>query len=286
VAAVVTLLVLGGAWIWFRNSSLVSVRHVSVRGASGPDAPSIDAALSSAAHTMSTLDVQMSRLRSAVAPYPIVKDLRVSTDFPHGMTIRVVEQLAVGAVEVAGHKVPVAGDGTLLHDSVVASSLPLIPLRVPPGGARVTEPDALRAVRLLAMAPRRMRAKISQVSTVAGHGLVAQLRNGPSLYFGDASRLGAKWQAASEVLADPGSAGAVYIDVTDPGRPAAGSRGSDSSSASSSSTDQPSSASGSGSGQPTSAASSGTSQPTAVTGSTAGVSATTSADGASTVAGG
>ena len=44
---------------------------------------------------------------------------------------------------------------------------------------------------------------------------MAQLRNGPSIYFGDATQLGAKWTAAAEVLADSGSAGAAYIDVTD-----------------------------------------------------------------------
>jgi hypothetical protein len=49
-----------------------------------------------------------------------------------------------------------------------------------------------------------------------------QLRSGPSVYFGDSADLDAKWLAATEVLADPGSAGASYIDVTDPSRPAAG----------------------------------------------------------------
>ena len=60
------------------------------------------------------------------------------------------------------------------------------------------------------------------MTAVSGHGLVAQIRSGPSLYFGDASGARAKWLAASAVLADPGSAGSVYIDVTDPMRPAAG----------------------------------------------------------------
>jgi hypothetical protein len=39
---------------------------------------------------------------------------------------------------------------------------------------------------------------------------------------GDTRRLAAKWRAVVAVLADPGSVGASYIDVTDPGRPAAG----------------------------------------------------------------
>ena len=48
------------------------------------------------------------------------------------------------------------------------------------------------------------------------------LRDGPQLYFGDAGRLTAKWDSAVAVLANSSSAGAAYIDVTDPSRPAAG----------------------------------------------------------------
>ncbi len=216
------LIVLAGGWVWFRNSPLVSVRHVTISGESGPDAAQIRTALVSAAHTMSTLNVEMNRLHNAVAPYPIVKDLHVTTQFPHGMRIRVIEQLAVGAVQAGGHKTAVAGDGTLLHDVVASASLPVIALPVAPGGARVTDPRAIAAITLLAAAPDRLRTRIGQVTTVASHGLVASLRNGPSIYFGDGSELAAKWLAASEVLADPGSAGASYIDVTVPAHPAAG----------------------------------------------------------------
>jgi hypothetical protein len=104
----------------------------------------------------------------------------------------------------------------------VSTPLPAIPLSVPPVGRRLSEGRAADAVALLAAAPYQLLAKIEQATIVAGHGLVAQLRNGPSLYFGDPTRLAAKWAAATEVLADAGSAGATYIDVTDPERPAAG----------------------------------------------------------------
>lgn len=214
---------LAGGWFWFRDSPLVSASHVTVEGATGPDAGPIREALRSAAHPMSTLDVDMRKLRSAVAQYPIVKDIEVTTHFPHTMRIRVVDELTVGAIGAGSSRTAVAPDGTLLRDVVVSRSLPLIPLRVLPVGARVTDAHALAAIRLLAAAPHRLRAQVSQVSTVTGHGLVAQLRNGPALYFGDASELGSKWLAASAVLADAGSNGAAYIDVTDPARPAAGS---------------------------------------------------------------
>lgn len=226
------LLGLGGGWLWLRDSSLVVVKRVSISGATGPDAERIRAALRSAARSMTTLDVRIDQLRSAVAPYPVVRDLRVSTNFPHAIRIRVIEQDPVGAVAVDGRQIAVAGDGTLLNDSPVVGSLPQIPLRVAPGGRRLTDHDALGAVALLSAAPSRWLGRLSQVITVSSHGLVAQIRGGPSIYFGDTARLGAKWAAAAAVLGDPGSAGAVYIDVTDPERPAAGP-GSDGSSSSS-----------------------------------------------------
>lgn len=221
VAIVLCALLLGG-WLLLRDSSLVSVNRVTVTGESGPDAGAIRRALMGAARGMTTLDVNMSQLRTAVAPYPVVADLRVSTQFPHGMRISVIERLPVAIVSVGGRSIAVAGDGTLLHDlRMPSSALPVVPLAVPPGGTRLSGP-ALASIRLLAAAPYQLLAKIGQLSTMAGHGLVAQVRGGPNIYFGDARDARAKWLAASAVLADSGSAGAAYIDVTDPVRPAAG----------------------------------------------------------------
>jgi hypothetical protein len=52
--------------------------------------------------------------------------------------------------------------------------------------------------------------------------VIAQLENGPQIYFGPTTQLSAKWNAVVAVLQDSGSQGAAYIDVTDPQRPAAG----------------------------------------------------------------
>jgi cell division protein FtsQ len=229
VALALVLAVLGGVWLWLRDSSLVAVKRVQVIGASGPDAAQIRTALMAAARNMTTLHVKMGQLRNAVGPYPVVKSLSVSTQFPHGMRIRVIEQVPVAIVDAGGRRTAVAGDGTLLHDVVATSSLPTISLGVVPGGTHLTG-YALTEARLMAAAPYQLLGKVAQVSDGPTHGLVAQLRAGPSIYFGDSTQLGAKWTAAAEVLADQRSAGASYIDVTDPGRPAAGA-GSDSASA-------------------------------------------------------
>jgi cell division protein FtsQ len=222
VAAILAVLALAaGAWVWLRNSSLVAVQRVTIVGVSGRDAQQIRAALTSAAHNMTTLDVKMSSLRTAVAPYPVVKQLHVSTGFPHQMRIDVVEEVPVAMLAAAGIRVPVSADGTILRGASVPASLPTISLPVSPGGTRATG-STLQVVRLLAAAPYQLLAEVSQASDSSAQGLEAQLRNGPKLYFGSAEDLGAKWASAAAVLADSGSAGADYIDVTVPSRPAAG----------------------------------------------------------------
>ena len=181
---------------------------------------------------MTTLDVKMSALRTAVAPYPVVKHLRVSTNFPHRMRIEVVEQVPVAMISAGGLRVPVSADGTLLRGISASGSLPTISLPVSPGGTRVTG-STLQVVQLLAAAPYQLLAKVSQASESGTHGLRGAAAQRPQLYFGSDDDLGAKWAAAAAVLADSGSAGADYIDVTVASRPAAGA-GSDTASSSAS----------------------------------------------------
>lgn len=221
-AVVVAAVLLVGGWLWLRDSSLVAVKRVTVVGASGPEAAQIRSALTAASRDMTTLDVQMSKLHRAVSRYPVVKDLDVSTQFPHGMKIRVVEQIPVAVIAAGGRRVAVAGDGTLLRDVRASPSLAQVAVRALPGGSRLKNPEALAAVTVLGAAPYQLLAHVTAVTQNPAHGVVVELRQGPSLYFGDPTLLSSKWTAAAGVLADSGSAGASYIDVVDPERPAAG----------------------------------------------------------------
>ena len=114
-------------------------------------------------------------------------------------------------------------------------------------------------VSLLAAAPYRLLARIATAGQAAGRGLTVSLRNGPAVYFGSADQLAAKWSAVTAVLASSTSAGADYIDVTDPGRPAAGT-GADTATASSSAGS--STGSSSAAGSPSTATSTVPSTPT------------------------
>src|SRR5581483_3392741 len=79
---VVLALVAVGGWLLFRDSSFVRVEHVTVTGVEGSDAAAITAALDSAAHKMTTLDVGTTQLRAAVAGFREVKGVQVTTSFP------------------------------------------------------------------------------------------------------------------------------------------------------------------------------------------------------------
>ncbi len=66
-----------------------------------------------------------------------------------------------------------------------------------------------------------MRKRISRV-TLGPFGLTVRLDHGPSLRFGDGTRLHAKWVAAQRVMRDSGATPATYLDVSVPERPVAG----------------------------------------------------------------
>jgi cell division protein FtsQ len=217
----VVLAVLGAAFLWLRDSSLVAVQKVTVTGLTGPQAPHLRRVLEDTARDMTTLHADAGRLRKAVAAYPTIKDLAVSSHFPHGMTIAVRENVAVAAVYTARVKTPVAGDGRLLPGAAVAT-LPVVPATTPSADGRVTDRGARRVIAVLAAAPPALRARVIHGGVTREGGLTLALRRGPELRFGGVDRLAAKWAAAAAVLADRSSVGATYLDLRYPERPAAG----------------------------------------------------------------
>jgi cell division protein FtsQ len=222
IAALIGAPALGGGWLWLRHSSLVAVRNVRIAGTHGADASAIDSALTAAARRMSTLDVRSAELRAAVSAYPIVARLDVHASFPHSLTIRVVEQLPVAAVTVGGARTAVAADGVVLGAAHLGGSLPALSATVPLTlGERVRTPALLAALAVLGAAPRPLAAQTERAFS-GSKGLTVVLHGGVRAYFGDASRPHAKWLALARVLADPSAAGAAYVDVRVPERPAAG----------------------------------------------------------------
>jgi cell division protein FtsQ len=218
-----TLALLGGGWVFLRHSPLTGVEHVRISGVHGADAARVEAALSAAARRMSTLDVQRGALLAAVAPLHVVRDLSVSASFPHGLRIRVVEQPPVAVLVAGGMRTAVAADGVVLGPSLIGGPLPTVGAAgvAPLPGGHVAGAQTRAELRVLGAVPAVLLGWVEHVF-VGPEGLTATMRDGLSIYFGNATRAHAKWLAAARVLADPSSAGATYIDVRLPERPAAG----------------------------------------------------------------
>jgi cell division protein FtsQ len=222
IGVLIAIPVLGGVWLWVRQSPFVAVKQVQIYGVRGADAPEVEAALTSAAHGMSTLDVSDSALLAAVAQLHVVSAVRAIPHFPHGLRIEVTEQLPVASLDFDGIRTAVAADGVVLGPALLSGSLPTVnAYRVPATGQRVSGPNVLRYLAVLGAAPSPFVKFVERVYT-GSKGLTVAMRNGLLIYFGDASRPRAKWLSFARVLADSSSAGASYIDVRLPGRPAAG----------------------------------------------------------------
>ena len=235
-AILVAIPLLGGSYQLLRHSSLSAVEHLQVLGLAavhGADTAAIETALTGAAHGMSTLAVSPAALRAAVASYPIVRTVKVHPSFPHGLRIEVVERPPVAALVVGGASTAVAADGIVLGPGYLSSSLPLLSAgkattaatgattTLPAVGGSVRGASLLGALAVLGVAPAPLAHAVTRVYS-GSKGLTVALRGGLLAYFGDATRPHAKWLSLARVLADPSSAGAIYVDVRLPERPAAG----------------------------------------------------------------
>src|SRR5918996_1645722 len=216
------LVLAAGYQFWLRDSSFVAVEKVTITGLSASDSERVRLALTSAGRSMTTLHVDHEALERAVAGYPVVRDLEVTTDFPHGLNIHVVEHVPAAVAVGAGGRVAVAGDGTILQGVTADKRLPTLEIEGAVGVERLSDATALASAAIAGAAPAALRGRIAEVGEDGQLGQVAQLRDGPEVIFGDATGLRAKWAAAARVLADLEASGASYVDLRIPGRPAAG----------------------------------------------------------------
>ncbi|HEX3692845.1 MAG TPA: hypothetical protein VHU13_05820 [Solirubrobacteraceae bacterium] len=214
---------LGGGWLWLRGSPLVAISHVQIAGVRGPQAVPIRDALDRAASGMTTLDFSVARLRAAVADYPIVAALSAHTSFPHGLSILVTERMPVAVLVGPGQRTALAADGTTLGPALAGGALPTIAIKgsVPATGAREHEAGQLASAAVLGAAPSALLRYVARAYE-GPEGLTLQMHNGLLAYFGDATLAHAKWLSLARVLSSPSAAGALYVDVRLPSRPAAG----------------------------------------------------------------
>lgn len=221
ILAVLLAAFLLGAFLWVRDSSLVGVEQVNVTGATGTTSRAVERSIADAAQQMTTMDFDAAAIRAAVAPYPIVKSVEVTTHFPHRVDVIVHEHTPVATVVTGGKDVPVAADGTLLAGTIAKGVPPLATDRLPVRG-QVTEAAMRDEIRVLAGATAAQRAGVEHIQHGV-HGVEVKLQGSATVaYFGTGEEAADQWVALKRVLADPASSGATYIDVRVPERPAAG----------------------------------------------------------------
>ncbi len=222
VLAAALLLLAAGYQFWLRDSSFVAVEKVTVTGLSTSDSERVRMALTAASRSMTTLHVDHEALERAVAGFSVVRELEVTTDFPHGLRIHVVEHMPAAVAVGDGGRVAVAADGTILQGVPVEKRLPTVEVEGALGVEHLRDAKALASAAIAGAAPATLKGRVSEVGEDGRLGQVARLRDGPEVIFGDTTRLRAKWAAASRVLADLEASGTSYVDVRIPGRPAAG----------------------------------------------------------------
>lgn len=137
---------------------------------------------------------------------------------------RVSVPQAIAEIGSGSDSVGVSRDGAILSWlPSPAEELPKLPLAELPDASRLAGP-ALTQARVLGAAPLPLRPYLDG-SRVAEEEVVVDLDAGVELRFGDASRIGEKWRAATAVLADPTLAPLDYVDLSAPRRPAVGGVG-------------------------------------------------------------
>lgn len=128
----------------------------------------------------------------------------------------------VAALSAGGSTTAVSATGAVLGPTRLTASLPRIALtREPATGTRLTNGRLRAYLSVLGAAPAPL------LKLVAGiyrgpRGITVKMSNGLEAYFGNASRPHAKWASFAAVMASPAAAGAVYVDLRLPERPAVG----------------------------------------------------------------
>jgi cell division septal protein FtsQ len=210
---------------WFRDSSLVAVKHVTVNGVTTPDSDQVVTALTDAAKGMSTLNVDQAKLSAAASSFPTVESISADASFPSGMTIDVSERPPALIASDGRDETPVAADGTILTGLTLpkddASKLPVLKVDQVRESGRLAGTPLEKAL-VIGAAPAPLRPLIAGEKVEPGTGVVVTMDGGFRIEFGSSELPGRKWAAAAAVLADRGLHSLTYVDVRIPTRPAVG----------------------------------------------------------------
>jgi cell division protein FtsQ len=222
-AATVLTAALGGALVVL-HSSLLSARHLSVRGATHTPVSEV-LEVSGLANHPPLVDVDPGRISARLEQLPWVAEARVQRSWPDSVTIVVKERTPAATLAADGAFVVVDATGRVLayerqppaHTVALSLQASVVPRPGPPGTSLgAAAQPALEVAREL---PPSLVGQVAVVDLGGSGALSLQLRDGTVALLGSTGELGEKFSALASVLAAVPLAAGDQIDLTVPGEP-------------------------------------------------------------------
>ncbi|MDH4346440.1 MAG: FtsQ-type POTRA domain-containing protein [Thermoleophilia bacterium] len=212
------------AYVVARETALFAVHRVEVEGAPLGVGRQVEAAVADA-DGKSLLAVDLGAADRVIESLPTVAAASLDRAFPHTLRIRVTPERAVAVVRQGAAAFVISARGRVMREVELGTRARLARIWVPKGAplqvGSLLEGDlaaAARAATPLAGTPFPPVVSVEAASS----GLTLHLRSGLEVRLGDAADVDLKLAVARRVLPllRPGS---VYLDVSVPERPVAGS---------------------------------------------------------------
>jgi cell division protein FtsQ len=219
---------LGGAALAYfgaRESSLFALRSVQIIGAPPRVAAHVEKALEPI-QGQSLLALNQGEIEQRLMGLPDVAAVTLDRDFPHTLRVFVMPAHSIAVLRRGMSAWIVSSDGRVIRPAGLFTAPKLPRIWIPSSesvdvGQPLTNPDAARALRALAIARGARFARRITAVRASDRELTFVLAQGPELRFGDATSLTLKLAVATRMLPFAiGTSG--YIDVAVPTRPIAG----------------------------------------------------------------
>lgn len=217
VVAVVAVVVLGGLLAVTLASPWLDVTRVDVVGAAPETRAAVEQAAAIAPETSLLWldgDLTGSGIAERVQALPRVASVEVGRDWPHTLTVTVVEREPVLAVPGAGTDGVALVDGTgFAYRTIAVAPRGLPVLRLPPGTAPVPgDASTLAAVRVLGSLPPGLRRRVTAVRANGAFDIELTLGRDTTVRWGGDAENARKAAVLRALLTRPGS---IY-DVSSP----------------------------------------------------------------------
>jgi len=222
-AGLALLALAAGAYVVARQTPTFAVSHIEIAGASPEVRKQVRRELAPLLGT-SLLALDGGSLERRIQSLPSVVSVGYDRAFPHTLRLSIVPETPVAVLHRGTETWLLSGRGRVVK-RIPPRTYPVLPRIWLPHATQVTvgeliEPDgAGSAARALALGAR-FPARIATAAITRGE-LVLRLRSGLELRLGGPTDVRLKLAVARRALHDL-PAGAVYLDVSVPGRPVAG----------------------------------------------------------------